>query len=211
MTDQQRQEFEAVTRPVIEWLNANCHPHVTVVIEPTGAMLSEESLPTQPTITCATDRSAGQRRPRGENGIEMIDINELRRKLGSDDLMDRVDIHANVKSTLTELLDRLEAAEKDIALKERIIDSLGSELNAVSNERDELTQTAFRIADEASVSLVQCNAQSIDAWMYALTGEEMADKAMDEAVTYLVRRGLAYLHEAGYGWLVILETEGAME
>lgn len=41
MTDQQRQEFEAVTRPVIEWLNANCHPHVTVVIEPTGAMLSE--------------------------------------------------------------------------------------------------------------------------------------------------------------------------
>ena len=41
MTDQQRQEFEAVTRPVIEWLNANCQPHVTVVIEPTGAMLSE--------------------------------------------------------------------------------------------------------------------------------------------------------------------------
>lgn len=34
------------------------------------------------------------------------------------------------------LIDRLEAAEKDIALKERIIDSLGSELNAVANERD---------------------------------------------------------------------------
>jgi len=34
--------------------------------------------------------------------------------------------------------DRLEAAEKDIALKERIIDSLGSELNAVANERDDL-------------------------------------------------------------------------
>jgi GH35 family endo-1,4-beta-xylanase len=68
----------------------------------------------------------------------MIDINELRRKLGSDDITDHVDIHANVKPTLTELLDRLEAAEKDIALKERIIDSLGSELNAVANERDEL-------------------------------------------------------------------------
>lgn len=40
-TDQQRQEFEAVTRPVIEWLNANCNPHVTVVIDPTGAELSE--------------------------------------------------------------------------------------------------------------------------------------------------------------------------
>ena len=35
-----------------------------------------------------------------------------------------------------ELLAKLEAAEKDIALKERIIDSLGSELNAVANERD---------------------------------------------------------------------------
>ena len=34
-----------------------------------------------------------------------------------------------MKPALTELLDRLEAAEKDIALKERIIDSLGSALN----------------------------------------------------------------------------------
>ena len=72
---------------------------------------------------------------------------------------------------------------------------------------EDLTQTAFRIADEASISLVQCNAPRIDAWTYALTGEEMADEAMDEAVTYLVQRGLAYLHEAGDGWLVILETD----
>ena len=72
---------------------------------------------------------------------------------------------------------------------------------------DDLTQTAFRIADEASVSLVQCNAQSIDAWTYTLTGEEMADEAMDEAVTYLVQRGLAYLSEVGDGWSVILETD----
>ena len=72
---------------------------------------------------------------------------------------------------------------------------------------DDLTQTAFRIADEASISLVQCNAQRIDAWTYTLTGEEMADEAMDEAVTYLVQRGLAYLSEVGDGWLVILETD----
>ena len=72
---------------------------------------------------------------------------------------------------------------------------------------EDLTQTAFRIADEASVSLVQCTAQRIDAWTYTLTGEEMADEAMDEAVTYLVQRGLAYLSEAGDGWLVVLETE----
>ena len=36
------------------------------------------------------------------------------------------------------LMAKLEAAEKDIALKERIIDSLGSELNAVAKERDAL-------------------------------------------------------------------------
>ena len=72
---------------------------------------------------------------------------------------------------------------------------------------DDLTQTAFRIADDAAGSLVQCNAQRIDAWTYSLTGDEMADEAMDEAVTYLVQRGLAHLHEAGDGWCVILETD----
>ena len=72
---------------------------------------------------------------------------------------------------------------------------------------DDLTQTAFRIADEASISLVRCCAQRIDAWTYTLTGEEMADEAMDESVTYLVQRGLAHLSEAGDGWCVILETD----
>ena len=41
ITEQQRKEFEDVTRPVIEWLNANCHPHVSAVIEPTSAVLYE--------------------------------------------------------------------------------------------------------------------------------------------------------------------------
>ena len=68
----------------------------------------------------------------------MIDINELRRKLHSGDVVDHIDIHANVQPIITEILDRLEAAEKDIALTERVIDSLGLALNAVANERDEL-------------------------------------------------------------------------
>lgn len=37
-----------------------------------------------------------------------------------------------------ELINRLEAAEKDVALKEKVIDALGSELNAVANEHDTL-------------------------------------------------------------------------
>ena len=44
MTEEQRKEFEAVTRPVIEWLNVNCHPHVVVVIEPSRAVLSEGAI-----------------------------------------------------------------------------------------------------------------------------------------------------------------------
>ncbi len=41
-------------------------------------------------------------------------------------------------AAISELLDRLEAAEGDIALKESIIDSLVSTLNAVAKERDKL-------------------------------------------------------------------------
>ena len=43
----------------------------------------------------------------------MINTEELRRKLHSDDLIDHIDIHVGVKSTLAELLDRLEEAEKE--------------------------------------------------------------------------------------------------
>ena len=41
-------------------------------------------------------------------------------------------------AVVNEILNRLEAAEEDIALKEKIIDALGAELNAVANERDDL-------------------------------------------------------------------------
>ena len=41
-------------------------------------------------------------------------------------------------AVINELLDRLEVAEKDIALKERVIDSLGLALNAAAHERDNL-------------------------------------------------------------------------
>lgn len=40
-TESQRAEFEALSRPLIKWLNENCHPNVTAVIVPTGAELSE--------------------------------------------------------------------------------------------------------------------------------------------------------------------------
>ena len=75
----------------------------------------------------------------------MIDINELRRKLGSDDIIDHVDIHANVKPTLTELINRLDAAESD-ALEQARLNGMGAsreaelmaKLEAAEKERDAL-------------------------------------------------------------------------
>lgn len=40
-TDKQKADFEAIARQMIEWLNVNCHPHVTVVIDTTSTELSE--------------------------------------------------------------------------------------------------------------------------------------------------------------------------
>ena len=38
---EQREEFEKVVRPLIEWLNKECHPHVIAIIEPGRATLTE--------------------------------------------------------------------------------------------------------------------------------------------------------------------------
>lgn len=84
-----------------------------------------------------------------KGGIEMIDINELRRLAqaalaGPDGIsLNWIKLLQDFQqktspAAISELLDRLEAAENDVALKERVIDALGSELNAVANERDAL-------------------------------------------------------------------------
>lgn len=44
LNEQERTEFEKVARPLVEWLNKNCHPHVTVIVDPTSAELSEGCL-----------------------------------------------------------------------------------------------------------------------------------------------------------------------
>ena len=42
-----------------------------------------------------------------------VDTNELRRKVNSTDIVDHIDLHANIKPFLSEMIDRLEAAEKE--------------------------------------------------------------------------------------------------
>ena len=69
------------------------------------------------------------------------------------------------------MIDRIEAAEKDIALKERIIDSLGSELNAVSNERDTLRARIEEMEKQKPVAwMLNCQTLGGDTgWMLSWT------------------------------------------
>lgn len=41
MTKEKLADFEKMTRPLIQWLNENYHPHVTIIITPTNAELLE--------------------------------------------------------------------------------------------------------------------------------------------------------------------------
>ena len=41
LTDKQRAEFLELSRPMMEWLNNNFHPHVDVIISPVDARLLE--------------------------------------------------------------------------------------------------------------------------------------------------------------------------
>lgn len=41
LNEKRRKEFEAITRPLIKWLNDNCHPHVTIIADCSYAELLE--------------------------------------------------------------------------------------------------------------------------------------------------------------------------
>ena len=41
LSDHQKSELETVSRPLIKWLNDNCHPHIKVIINSNRAELVE--------------------------------------------------------------------------------------------------------------------------------------------------------------------------
>lgn len=49
MTDEQKQQFEAKAKDMMDWLCANGHPHMTIIITPTSAELLEGSIGIQTT------------------------------------------------------------------------------------------------------------------------------------------------------------------
>ena len=64
--------------------------------------------------------------------VEMVD----RLESAESDALEQARLNGMGASREASLMAKLEAAEKDIALKERIIDALGSALNAAANERE---------------------------------------------------------------------------
>lgn len=77
----------------------------------------------------------------------MIDINELRRKLGSDDIIDHIDIHANVRPIITELIGRIEAVEKEYQHVLEVKEIYQRQLNETEDERDALRAEIERLRD----------------------------------------------------------------
>ena len=41
LTEEQREDFFEIVKPVMKWLNDNCHPHVEITIDPIHAELKE--------------------------------------------------------------------------------------------------------------------------------------------------------------------------
>lgn len=77
-------------------------------------------------------------------------------------------------AVIDELLDRLEATEKDVALKEKVIDALGSELNAVAKERDAMRAENAALVDD--MNLLRDNNTAL-----------RADKATLQQMTYSLK------------------------
>lgn len=41
ITEEQKNQFEDASKPLVKWLNENCHPHTTIVVTQTGSELLE--------------------------------------------------------------------------------------------------------------------------------------------------------------------------
>ena len=84
----------------------------------------------------------------------MSDTKELRRKLHSGDIVDHMDIHANVKSVLAELIDRIEAAESD-AIEQARLNGMGASREAALMAKLAATETAWKVSEKSCHDLTE--------------------------------------------------------
>lgn len=117
--------------------------------------------------------------------VEMID----RLEAAESDALEQARMNGMGASREAALMAKLESAERDIALKEMVIDALGSTLNAVANERDALLA---RI--EAMVADGLQQAPSVpDGWK--LVPIEPTPEMMKAMVSHYKQLGVAW-HKA---------------
>lgn len=43
LTEEQVKQFEEAAKPLVKFICENCHPHVAVIVQPTGAEILESS------------------------------------------------------------------------------------------------------------------------------------------------------------------------
>ena len=87
-----------------------------------------------------------------------INIDELRRKVNSTDIVDHIDLHANIKPFLSELIDRLEAAEKerDDVAQQLVQSEIGK--REISEAHNTVTRRLSVLADENAALRAQIEA-----------------------------------------------------
>ena len=121
---------------------------------------------------------------------------EIREALEHPDFLERIDAIRGYDAAEKRLLDRLEAAEKDIALKERVIDSLGSTLNAVANERDALRAELADLRSSMTfrtslIGRIEAERDALQAKVEAMERQEpVAWCATDETGTVIEALGM---------------------
>lgn len=128
------------------------------------------------------------------------------------------------EKVIPNLRDQLEAAEKDIALKERVIDSLGKELNAVAGERDALRANIERTeqqepvawaATDESCKVVEAlgmnESSRFDTPLYLSPGAQPAPSIPDDVIEQAVSRFLSWKLPKNFhpdGGMVFIPTKG---
>ena len=91
-----------------------------------------------------------------------IDTNELRRKVNSTDIVDHIYLHANIKPLLSEMIERLETAEKerDDVAQQLVQSEIGK--REISEARDGLQAEVGKLKDLEVSRCVKINGYIVD-------------------------------------------------
>ena len=96
-----------------------------------------------------------------------IDTKELRRKVNSTDIADHIDLHANIQPILVEMIDRLEAAEKEGDTMRTKISDLTINVEYLGNLKKSYEELIGELQDERDALRAKIEAmerQEPDAW-----------------------------------------------